>query len=88
MPTPQEQLKELLIATARQNASDLHLAVGRHPTLRVDGALVPIEKEPQLTPETIDQLNVFIAKKCLIAVETGRNFRNFINPNDCGNKKN
>src|SRR3989338_4989754 len=56
MPTPQEQLKELLIATARQNASDLHLAVGRHPTLRVDGALVPIEKEPQLTPETIDQL--------------------------------
>ena len=56
MPTPQEKLNELLIDAAKQNASDLHLAVGRHPTLRVDGALVPIEKEPQLTPETIDQL--------------------------------
>lgn len=56
MPNPQEQLNELLIATARQNASDLHLAVGRRPMLRVDGTLIPIEKEQQLTPENIDQL--------------------------------
>ncbi len=56
MPTPQEKINEILITAARQNASDLHMAVGRRPTLRVDGVLVPIQKEPQLTPETIDQL--------------------------------
>ncbi|MDP2741598.1 MAG: PilT/PilU family type 4a pilus ATPase [bacterium] len=56
MATPQEKLNELLTATARQNASDLHLAVGRRPTLRVDGALVAIQTETPLTPESIDQL--------------------------------
>lgn len=51
-----EQLKNLLIATAKENASDLHLAVGRRPTLRVDGVLVPLQKEPILTPEAVDGL--------------------------------
>lgn len=51
-----EKLKELLTATARQNASDLHLAVGRHPTLRIDGALVPLQKEQILTPEAAEGL--------------------------------
>lgn len=46
-----EQLRNLLITTAKENASDLHLAVGRRPTLRVDGVLVPLQKEPVLTPE-------------------------------------
>jgi twitching motility protein PilT len=46
-----ERLKNLLITTAKENASDLHLAVGRRPTLRVDGILVPLQKEPVLTPE-------------------------------------
>ncbi len=50
------QLKNLLIATAKQNASDLHLAVGRRPTLRIDGALVPLEQEPVLTPEAAEGL--------------------------------
>jgi twitching motility protein PilT len=45
------KLKELLTETAKANASDLHLAVGRHPTLRVDGVLVPLTKEPLMTPE-------------------------------------
>ncbi len=56
MPEPNEKLNELLIATARQNASDLHLAVGRRPTLRVDGVLVPLQKEPLLTPEVAEEL--------------------------------
>ncbi len=56
MATPQEKLSELLTATARQNASDIHLAVGRRPTLRIDGALVAIQSEAPLTPESIDQL--------------------------------
>jgi twitching motility protein PilT len=46
-----EKLKELLTATARQNASDLHIAVGRRPTLRIDGALVPIGEDEIVTPE-------------------------------------
>lgn len=44
-------LNELLDVTAKQNASDLHINVGKHPTLRIDGALVPLEKYPILTPE-------------------------------------
>ncbi len=56
MPEYDEKLKELLTATARQNASDLHLAVGRRPTLRIDGALVSLQKESILTPETSEGL--------------------------------
>src|SRR3989344_3048186 len=56
MPDLQEKLKDLLVTTARQNASDLHLAVGRRPTLRIDGALVPLEKEPLITPETVEEM--------------------------------
>ena len=44
------------MTTARQNASDLHLAVGRRPTLRIDGVLVPLEKEPLITPETVEEM--------------------------------
>lgn len=40
-----------MLATARQNASDLHISVGRKPTLRVDGILVPLQREAVLTPE-------------------------------------
>ena len=46
-----QKLNELLLATATQNASDLHIAVGRRPTLRIDGVLVALQKEPILTPE-------------------------------------
>jgi twitching motility protein PilT len=47
-----EKLKDLLTTTAKQNASDLHIAVGRRPTLRIDGALVPFAQEDIITPET------------------------------------
>ena len=46
-----KKLNELLLATARQTASDLHIAVGRRPILRVDGALISLEQEKILTPE-------------------------------------
>ncbi len=45
------KLNELLLTTARQNASDLHIAVGRKPIIRIDGALIALEKEQILTPE-------------------------------------
>lgn len=46
-----KKLNELLLATARQTASDLHIAVGRRPILRIDGALIGLEQEKILTPE-------------------------------------
>ena len=49
-----QKLIDLLTDTARQNASDLHLAVGRRPTLRVDGVLIPLQKEAVMTPESAE----------------------------------
>ena len=46
-----DKMKELLLACARQDASDLHIAVGRYPTLRIDGALVPLTNYQILTPQ-------------------------------------
>src|SRR5271154_6728284 len=48
------KLNDLLTVCARQSASDLHLAVGRRPTLRIDGVLVALEREPIMTPETAE----------------------------------
>ena len=46
-----QKLNDLLLMCAKQDASDLHIAVGRHPTLRIDGALVPLTKESIFTPQ-------------------------------------
>jgi twitching motility protein PilT len=51
-----EKLRDLLVTTAKQNASDLHIAVGRRPTLRIDGVLVPLQKESITTPESAEGL--------------------------------
>jgi twitching motility protein PilT len=51
-----QKLNELLLEAARQNASDLHLAVGRHPALRISGNLIPLQKEAILTPEMAESL--------------------------------
>lgn len=48
--------KELLTLAAKENASDLHLAVGRRPTLRVDGVLVALENQEIITPEAAEGL--------------------------------
>ncbi len=51
-----EELKELLLTVAKEQASDLHLSVGRHPTLRVSRQLIPLSKKPVLTPENVQGL--------------------------------
>jgi len=51
-----EKLESLLLLTAQQNASDLHFSVGRKPTLRIDGRLVPIAKEEIYTKEILEGL--------------------------------
>lgn len=51
-----QKLKELLLVAAQQNASDLHIAVGKRPTLRIDGVLLALQREPILTPEMAEGL--------------------------------
>ncbi len=49
-------LSELLRHAVTQRASDLHLAVGRPPVIRVDDILRDIPDIPPLTPESVEQL--------------------------------
>ncbi len=64
-----QKLEELMELTARQGASDLHIAVGKHPTLRIDGNLIPLTKQPILTPEMTQGL-----VKALLKDEQYQNF--------------
>ncbi len=51
-----QELDDLLISTTQENASDLHLSVGRYPTLRIDGRLVPLTNKELLTPRKVEEL--------------------------------
>ena len=46
------EIQELLQAVADRNASDLHLAVGKPPVLRVDGILKFLDVEPLIPEDT------------------------------------
>ncbi len=48
------ELNELLNTVVKEGASDLHLSEGRHPTLRIAGALVPLARHTEMTPESIE----------------------------------
>lgn len=65
----QPKLNELLLTAARQGASDLHIGVGRRPTLRIDGVLIPLQKEQILTPEISEGLIL-----CLLTEEQKKIF--------------
>ena len=47
----EQRMKNILSLVGQEGASDLHLVVGRYPTLRIDGRLAPISKEGILTPD-------------------------------------
>jgi twitching motility protein PilT len=49
-------LDELLDTVIAQSGSDLHLSEGRHPTIRVNGDLVPLVQRPVLVKENTDGL--------------------------------
>jgi len=51
-----QELDDLLISATRENASDLHLSVGRYPTLRINGRLVPLVNKELLTPKKTEAL--------------------------------
>src|SRR5665213_2118934 len=44
-------IDDLLRRAVEQKASDLHLKVGNHPYLRIDGVLNPLTDVPRVTPE-------------------------------------
>ncbi|MEI6042010.1 MAG: PilT/PilU family type 4a pilus ATPase [bacterium] len=52
----EQELKDLLSTVTLEGASDLHLSEGRHPTVRVNGVLIPLVKKPLLTHDDIDSL--------------------------------
>ncbi|MDO8743191.1 MAG: PilT/PilU family type 4a pilus ATPase [Candidatus Azambacteria bacterium] len=52
----QQELDDLLLNTLSVNASDLHLSVGYRPTLRIDGALLPLNDFSILTPQHAEEL--------------------------------
>jgi len=60
--TEQQKLNlgNLFETTAAQAASDLHLVAGRHPTIRLDGSLAPLIKEPFLTPKDTEEYAFFL----------------------------
>jgi len=51
-----KELEELILTTIKEDASDLHLTVGRHPTIRVTGSLIPLVKKPILSFEDTEGL--------------------------------
>src|SRR4030067_3225910 len=51
-----KELKELILTTIKEGASDLHITVDRHPTIRIFGSLVPLFKTPILTAEDTEGL--------------------------------
>lgn len=53
----EQRLKSLLRMVAQQNGSDLHLVVGRYPTMRLDGKLYPLSQDSVLTPEDTQSLS-------------------------------
>ena len=49
------QMNDLLELAVQEGASDLHLAVGLPPVMRIHGSLAPLDAEP-MTPEDTDRL--------------------------------
>lgn len=59
-----KELETLLDTVVKEVASDLHLSEGRHPTLRISGALVPLARQEMLTAaDTSGMLDIMITKE-------------------------
>lgn len=52
----EEEIKELILITAKEGASDLHINVGKHPILRISGALTPLLNKPVISKESAEGL--------------------------------
>ncbi len=60
----EQKIKNLLRLIAQQDGSDLHLVVGRYPTIRIDGKLYPMTQEDVLTGEETKSLsNILLSEE-------------------------
>lgn len=58
-----KNLNTMIDIIRSQEASDLHLSIGRHPTIRVAGTLIPLQNFPVLTGnDTLEYLNLMLDK--------------------------
>lgn len=57
----QQQVDALLDIVFQNGASDLHLSVGRHPFIRVNGALNEVTNFPELTPDDMVGIVTLVA---------------------------
>lgn len=51
-----KELEDLVTTVIREDASDLHISVGRYPTMRVEGALIPLTQKQVITPDVAEGL--------------------------------
>ena len=58
MSDQQRKISELLEEVLKNDATDLHLCVGRPPILRIDGKLVPIEGSSPLSPDAVKEISL------------------------------
>lgn len=52
----QEKLKTILDSAIAKKVSDVHFSVGRVPTFRISGSLVPLEEYPVLTEKDTEEI--------------------------------
>ncbi len=52
----EKELEDLVTTVLRENGSDLHISVGRYPTIRVEGSLISLTKKHVLTPDIVEGL--------------------------------
>lgn len=52
----EEEIKDLILITAKEGASDLHINVGKHPILRIFGTLTPLLNKPVISKEMAEGL--------------------------------
>jgi len=63
MVNHKELLENLIETVIKEGASDLHISAGRHPTIRVSGDLIPLQKEEILKgDDTLGFLNELLAE--------------------------
>lgn len=48
------ELNDLIDIVSGEKGSDIHISVGSHPIIRVDGSLIPLVKKPVLTPKDVE----------------------------------
>lgn len=51
-----EELKDLILITAKEGASDLHITAGKHPTLRISGSLIPLLNKSVISKDLAEGL--------------------------------